>query len=154
MLPERPILIAEDNPQDILLIEYALQQGNIRCGFQVVNDGEQALAYLNGSEKYQDRQAYPIPSILLLDLNMPLLSGFEVLAWIRQQPDFHGLPVVVLSHSTEARDITRAYEMGATSFLTKPLQASELLSLVQALQGYFRVQQRSPIPGYARSYSL
>jgi DNA-binding response OmpR family regulator len=109
------------------------------------------IAYLRGDDKYADRRRYPLPGLLLLDLKMPRKNGFEVLQWLREQPEFAQLQVVVLSSSDEIKDINRAYELGANSFLVKPMFFSEFVGMLEALHSYcLRVWQPkrplTPIP--------
>ncbi len=95
------ILLVEDNPKDVLLIQRAFCKANIANPLQVVEDGEAAIRYLLGEEYYSDRTRYPIPILILLDLKLPRKSGAEVLAWLRQQPELKRLSVVVLTSSKE-----------------------------------------------------
>jgi CheY-like chemotaxis protein len=109
-----------------------------------VENGEQAIAYLKGEGKYASREEYPLPSLLLLDLKMPRKNGFDVLEWIRQQPGLGSLRVVVLTSSDEIRDVNRAYQLGANSFLVKPLDFSEFVRMTEALKGYWIWLSRAP----------
>src|SRR4051812_31070214 len=110
---EPTILIAEDRDDDVFIIKRGLVRAQIEIHLQVVRDGEEAISYLAGSGKYSDRDAFPLPWLLLLDLKMPRLDGFDVLKWIRQRPDFKSLIVVVLTSSEDIRDVNRAYALGA-----------------------------------------
>jgi CheY-like chemotaxis protein len=103
----------------------------------VVGDGDQAVTYLESSGQYNDRHAYPLPSLILLDLKLPKLSGLEVLQWIRQQPNLVRTPVVVLTSSAEDDDIKQAYEYGANSFLQKPVAFTGLVQLLGVLDLYW-----------------
>ena len=107
------ILLADDSDDDVFLIRRTLQTANIINPLRVVHDGEQALAYLKGEPPYHDREAYPLPELLLLDLKMPRVDGFQVLAWLRQQPEWRKLPVAVLTSSTDVRDANAAFALGA-----------------------------------------
>jgi CheY-like chemotaxis protein len=131
------ILLAEDLESDVLLVRRALKQARIVNPLQVVNDGEQAIAYLKGEGKYANRGEYPLPSLLLLDLKMPRVNGLEVLSWTRSQPGLKDLRIVVLSGSKELEDVNRAYHLGANTFLVKPTEFDELVALMQALQGFW-----------------
>ena len=110
------ILLAEDDPNDVLLIERAFQRTHVANSLQVVRDGEEALAYLSGQGPFADRERHPLPVLLLMDLKMPRKSGLEVLEWVRQQPGLKRLPIVVLTSSNQGPDINRAYELGANSY--------------------------------------
>src|SRR5438105_2858307 len=114
------ILVAEDREDDIILIRRAFARARVVNPIHVVRDGEEALAYLKGEGKYGNRREYPLPELLLLDLKMPRMDGFEVLRWVRSQPDLRLLRVVVLTSSEDVRDVNLAYQLGANSFLVKP----------------------------------
>src|SRR4051812_19668406 len=101
------ILLAEDNEDDLLVIRKAFQRSNLLNPVHIVRDGEEAVAYLEGKGKYASRDEYPLPDLLLLDLKMPKVDGFEVLAWVRQHPTLRALCIVVLTTSTDMRDVNR-----------------------------------------------
>ncbi len=130
------ILIAEDDDNDICLIKRAFQKAKFENPLKAVRDGEEAIAYLQGIEPYTDREINPPPALVLLDLKMPRKSGFEVLAWIREQPEFNHLPVVVLTSSQESSDISRAYALGANSYLVKPANFASLVDMMNRLREY------------------
>ncbi len=138
------ILIAEDNEDHVILLKRALQKGAVLNPVFVVSDGEEAIAYLKGEGKFADRYEYPLPSLLLLDLKMPNKNGFEVLQWIRQQPGLRRLRVVVLTTSDDPSDIDRAYEMGANSFMVKPLEKEQFFGLTEAIKGYWLWMSATP----------
>ncbi|MCI0534136.1 MAG: response regulator [Verrucomicrobiales bacterium] len=135
--PEQPgVLVAEDDENDICLIRRAFQKAQFEHPVSVVKDGEEALAYLQGLEPYTDRQCHPPPALVLLDLKMPRKNGFEVLEWIRDQPEFNHLPVVVLTSSQEGADISRAYALGANSYLVKPANFASLVEMMNRLRQF------------------
>jgi CheY-like chemotaxis protein len=138
------ILLAEDNENDVLMLRRAARNAKFSSPLQIVSDGEEVVAYLSGNGKYADRRRYPLPGLLLLDLKMPRKNGFEVLQWLREQPKFSALQVVVLSSSDEIRDINRAYELGANSFLVKPMFFSEYVGMLEALHSYCLRVWREP----------
>lgn len=138
------ILLVEDDPNDVLLIKRAFRKANLANPIHVVGDGEAAVAYLAGQAPYTDRERYPLPMLLLLDLKMPRKSGFEVLAWLREQPGLKRLPVVVLTASRETNDINRAYELGANSYLVKPVAFDTLLEMVKTLNLYWLILSEKP----------
>ena len=111
-----PILYVEDEDADVVLLQYVLGKVGIHNPLQTVKDGRLAKDYLAGKEPFEDRRRHPLPSLVLLDLNLPYWSGFEVLKWIRQQPQLRRLPVVVLSSSNRPDDIARAYDAGANGY--------------------------------------
>jgi CheY-like chemotaxis protein len=138
------ILLAEDNEDHVMLIRRAFRQSGLVNPIHAVADGEQAIAYLKGEGRYSNRVEYPLPCLLLLDLKMPNKNGFEVLEWLRNQPAFAALRVVVLTTSGEMRDINRAYQMGANSFLTKPVDFRDFVQLTSAIKGYWIWLSRAP----------
>ena len=115
------ILLVEDREDDILLVRRAFERGGISNPFHVVRDGEEAVQYLAGEGKYSNRAEYPLPDLILADLKLPGVDGFDLVRWIRRQPGFGSIPVVVLTSSDAIRDVNRACSLGANSFLVKPL---------------------------------
>ncbi len=146
--PEKAvILIAEDRPDDVLLIKRAFAEAKVHNPIFVVPDGEKALAYLDGIGAYSDRTAYPLPDLILLDLKMPKMDGFEVLRAMRNRPDLRRIRVIVLTSSEDIFDINKAYELGASSFLVKPVEFQNFAALMRTLS-YFWLQ-RNALPGLA-----
>lgn len=146
MPDQTPILVVEDNDDDAFLLERAGKQAGV-SSFRFVTDGQQAIDYLKGCGQFADREKFPMPFLVLLDLKLPFVSGFEVLTWIRQQPNLCTLVVIVLTSSKESRDIRRAAELGASSYLTKPATTQELIELIRAIKGYWlHVHQFPPQP--------
>jgi CheY-like chemotaxis protein len=130
-------MIVEDREDDILLMRKAFDRASLTSPIQIVRSGEEAIAYLSGEGKYANRAEYPLPALILLDLKMPGMDGFEVLAWIRKQDGIRGLPVVVLTSSSEMRDVNRAYALGANSFFVKELDFQHAVDLSQILRQYW-----------------
>src|SRR5947207_8557869 len=114
------ILLVEDDPNDVFFMARAMAKTGVNLPMHIAQNGEEAIRYLAGDGKYADRRAYPIPCCVFLDLKMPFLSGFEVLEWVRAQPAFSDLPVIVLTSSNEERDRERAFQLGAKGYLIKP----------------------------------
>lgn len=137
------ILLVEDEPADVFRIQRAFRKTNLASTLEVVTDGEKAIDYLSGQQAYQDRDRYPLPSLVLLDLKLPRRSGFEVLSWLRNESDMKHLPVVVLTSSDQQIDIERAYSLGANSYLMKPPAPNALLEMVQVLELYWLCFNRS-----------
>ena len=133
------ILLVEDDHNDVLLIKRAFQKVKIANPIIVLNDGEQAISYLSGREPYIER---PLPVLILLDLKLPRKSGHEVLEWLRQQQKLRRLPVVVLTASSESSDINRAYDLGANSYLVKPVTFDALVEMVKTLNLYWLIFNR------------
>jgi len=128
-----PILLVEDDHGQALLVEQVFRRAGVANPLQVFHEGYGALAYLEGKESYADRKRFPLPVLILLDLHVPGRSGLEVLTCVRSQPDLSGIPVVMLSGSSESEDIDRAFELGADSYLVKPVAFDALLDTVSGL---------------------
>jgi CheY-like chemotaxis protein len=121
-----------------------MHKANLANPLHVVEDGEQAVAYLAGEGRFADRAAYPLPVLILLDLKLPRRSGLEVLQWVRQQPGLKRLRVVVLTSSNQKSDIDRAYELGANSYLIKPGTFDSLLEMMKAVDLYWMLTSEKP----------
>jgi CheY-like chemotaxis protein len=132
-----PLLLVEDNDDDVFFMKRALTAAEVAHPVQVAFDGEEAIEYLSGAGKYQDRNQFPLPTLVLLDLKMPRRGGLEVLEWIRAQPTLRTLIVVILTTSRENSDIERAYQLGANSFLLKPSNTKILTEMMTALKLYW-----------------
>ena len=139
-----PILLVEDNENDVLLIKRAFRKAKIVPSMSIVSDGDEAIAYLSKTGKYADSQKYPIPLLILLDLKLPRRSGLEVLAWIRQQPHLKHLLVVVLTSSQENYDLNQAYELGVNSYLVKPVYFQDLVTLIELIDTYWLKTNKIP----------
>jgi CheY-like chemotaxis protein len=140
-----PVLVVEDSPDDVLFIRRAFTKAKLFNPLRFVQDGEQAVAYLSGTGDFADRTAHPMPLLILLDLKLPRLSGLEFLGWLRvQQPDLRRISVVVLTSSRESSDVNRAYELGASTYLAKPVNFDGLLELVKQLGTYWMTMAELP----------
>src|SRR3954467_14148703 len=135
--PETPIMVADDDSNDVMLLEIACARAGLARPLVVVHNGVEAIEYLGGAGPFADRRKFPLPFLLLLDLKMPLKSGFDVLSWLRGQPALKRLFVVVLSSSAEPADIDRAYDLGANSYLVKPSSTEELRLIVGRLRDWW-----------------
>ena len=141
------ILYVEDEEADIFLLRHAFKKAGLSAvSLQAVSDGETAIRYLSGAGQYSNRQEYPLPALVLLDLKMPGTSGLDVLAWIRQQPHLCALVVITLSSSANPADVRRAYELGANSFIEKPSGTEQTIRLAQALSNWWLEQNRFAPP--------
>jgi CheY-like chemotaxis protein len=132
-MAKKILLYAEDEENDVLLLELGLRKAQLDVELKTVSDGQEALDYLSGSAPYADRQQYPLPDLLLLDLNMPRLSGMQVLAWLRQQPQFTSLPVVIYTSSDHPSDMDKAKQLGATDYVLKPAFVDKIAEALQRL---------------------
>jgi len=137
-------LLVEDSETDAILIRRAFVKGNIVNPLQVVTNGDQASAYLKGEGAFSNRREYPLPDLVLLDLKLPGIDGFQVLRWIRQQPELKALRVVVLTSSDRIQDVNLAYQLGANSFLVKPVDFERFVEISQALKGYWLWLSKAP----------
>lgn len=143
----KPILIAEDFEPDAKLVELALKHAGVTNPLFFVPDGHQAVCYLKGEGIYRDRKAFPLPGVLMLDLKMPVAGGFEVLEWCHTQPYLEDLMIVVLSGYHELREVNRAYQLGAKTFLAKPMSEGDILEMIRTYPGPWQISE----PGSSRS---
>lgn len=140
-----PILLVEDDENDVFFFERALKKNAVTNPFRRVSDGDQALALLAGEGDYADRSRYPRPFLVVLDLNLPGRHGLEVLRWMRGRPDTRTTIVVVLTSSIDARDQHEAYHLGANSYIVKPADPNQLITVVAKLQAYW-LELNAPPP--------
>jgi len=147
MNTEQPILLVEDNATDVLLIRRAMARASVRNPIHVASDGDLAVAYLAGEMPYTDRQRYPLPGLVLLDLKLPKRSGHEVLGWLKTQPQLARIPVIVLSSSRLPADVNGAYDRHANSYLVKPVQFDDLQRIIEAVQGFWISKAEPPLVG-------
>ena len=124
----------EDEEDDVLFMRRAFKKAGLEPGFRAVENGQEAIAYLAGDGAYADRSEYPVPILILLDLNLPLVSGFEVLRWVRQQSQFRTLPVIIFSSSPRSEDRLMAEELGANEYVEKPGSGLKFAEVVQNLK--------------------
>lgn len=143
-MKSKTILLVEDNQQDEMLIMRALEKANLANEVNVARDGQQALDFLFSEGEFASRAGAPLPVVVLLDIGLPRLSGLEVLARLRQDHRTHLLPVVILTSSDEERDRLRSYEIGANSFVRKPLDFAEFAGTVARLGIYWLATNEPP----------
>lgn len=135
---DRLVLLVEDDPADVRLIQRAFNKVNAAFSMTRLTNGDDAVSYLSGEDPYENRAAYPVPAVVLLDIKLPRRSGFEVLDWLRRQTSpLRRLPVVMLTSSKHSADVNRAYDLGANSYLAKPQTPSELNELAANFQSYW-----------------
>ena len=139
------VLLADDDENVHLLMRRAFLKAGVFHVINMVQDGNEAVDYLTGNGLYSDRAAYPLPLLLLLDLDMPGKHGFDVLQWIRAESDVKRMVVVVFSTSDEPGDINRAYDLGANSYLVKPRRLNEFTELAVSLDEYWLKRNRCPV---------
>lgn len=144
------LLLVEDNEDDAFFMRRALKDAGVTTPVVHVEDGRQAIDYLSGSGSYAERGKFPLPSIVFLDLKLPFKTGLQVLEWIRQQPHFAKLIVIVLTSSSEPVDLKRAYQLGANSYVVKPPTTEQLLDLAKAFKLWWLTMNRpDPTAGAA-----
>lgn len=139
-----PILLAEDDPDDQYLIGEALDESGVGVELYVVEDGEDLLDYLNRRGKYANSEQYPLPRLILLDLNMPRLDGREALRLIKASPEFRRIPVVVLTTSQAEEDVYRTYDLGISGYITKPVSFTGLREVMKAIGTYWLEVSKLP----------
>jgi CheY-like chemotaxis protein len=139
-----PILLVDDDPDDVALIQRAFRRAKLANPLTVACDGEEAVAYLSGAGPHADRTASPLPVLILLDLKVPRRSGHEVLEWMRTQEGLRRIPVAVLTSSRARSDVDRAYDLGANAYLVKPVDFEELLRLVKSLHMFWLMMNEPP----------
>jgi CheY-like chemotaxis protein len=138
------ILYAEDEENDVHFLKRAFVAAGITNVLKVVPDGQQAIDYLSGEKQFFDRQEFPIPIMVLLDLKLPHRSGFEVLKWIREDPKFGNLLILIYSSSNQPRDIEKAYKLGANGYLVKQGNPDQLASIVRSIRDYWLNHNEPP----------
>jgi len=141
-LSQAPFLLVEDNERDIDLMRRAFSRLQLGNPFHVVRDGEEAMDYLLGQGLYANREEFPLPFLILLDIHLPKRDGFEVLQWLRKTPGLKHILVVVLSGREDDADIQRAYALGANSYLIKPGDPAHLQEMIGLLQKYWTTINR------------
>jgi CheY-like chemotaxis protein len=133
----RPILAADDEEADRFILTLAFEKAKLPHPVVTVRDGKEVVDYLSGHAPFTDRAIHPLPALLLLDLKMPRMDGFEVLAWLGTQPDFKDLHVVVLSSSSDDSDIQKARQLGARDYFIKPHALSDWVKILESLQSRY-----------------
>lgn len=134
------ILLVEDDLNDQELFKYAVGKSDTTARLAVACDGEEAIAYLAGTGVFAERERHPFPDLVVLDLNLPKVSGIDVVRWIRAQPALKALPVTILSSSAETTDVETAYAAGANSYLVKSSELGILTGIVRGLCEQARIR--------------
>lgn len=131
------ILVMEDDENDVELLRRAFEKLHFGYPWRLVRNGEEGIAYLSGMGKFADRHEYPYPAVILMDLKMPRVSGFDVLQWLRDHPECTIAPVIVFSSSDHEDDVRRAYSLGIGGFFRKPQDFGDLLKVLQLIRDYW-----------------
>ena len=145
MTDEQTILLVDDSENDVTLMNIAFRKAGLNSPVQVVHNGEEAIAYLAGEGRYTDRNKFPLPAVMLLDLNMPMKDGFDVLAWLRKQSGLKRLSIIVLTSSLRPKDVERAFELGAHSYLVKPAALEDLVAMIRCLRDWLKINHFPPL---------
>lgn len=136
MNENRAILLVDDSENDICLVRVAFDNAGITNPIHEVHNGDEAVAYLQGEPPFEDRSRFPLPALMLLDLNMPTRNGFQVLEWLRAQPGLKRINVVIFTASLREEDVDRAFDLGANSFLVKPSSIEGLTAICRCLRDW------------------
>ncbi len=131
---DRPILVAEDEESDAFILRLACRKAGQLRPLVIVPDGQEAVDYLGGQGRYADRSVYPLPALVVLDLKMPRMTGFDVLGWMAARFENNGIPAVVLSSSADESDIAKARRLGAREYFIKPHRLDELVEIARHLE--------------------
>ena len=151
MISNKPtILLVDDSENDRFLVRAVFKMNHCDILLQEARNGEEAIAYLQGDGPFGDRNNYPLPVVMLLDLNMPKKNGFEVLAWVRVQPLLKRLAVIILTASARDEDVERAYDLGATSYLVKPSKLETLSAIERCLCDWIQFNRFPPLTAAGR----
>ena len=139
------ILLVEDSGDDIALMRYAFRKAGVPNLIFEVHDGEEAIDYLKGAGRFADREQYPLPCLIITDLKMPKVNGFELLEWLCGQPEFSRVPKLVLSSSAIEADKVRAAKLGAGAYFVKPNDIQELVKVVLYIDEEW-ISEHCPLP--------
>jgi CheY-like chemotaxis protein len=139
-----PILLVEDEPDDVYFLKRAFTSTSVTAPIVVLADGGAAIDYLAGTGAFSNRDEHPLPALMLLDLKLPGVTGFDVLAWLRAQPGLKRLPVIVLTSSSQDEDVRRAYDLGVNSYLVKPSGLKAIADVAQQIERYWLNMNRRP----------
>src|SRR5688572_8254076 len=136
------VLLADDELNDVVLFKLAFNSVAPNDRLAVVRDGNEAIAYLAGDGDYSDREEHPLPEYVVFDVKMPRVSGFEAISWVKSQGHLRFLPIIMFSSSERPQDIHRAYELGANGYITKPVRHEDLIMVVKAIHGFWKIARK------------
>ena len=140
------VLLVEDDLNDIFLVKRSFKIARVRNPLQVVTDGQEAIQYLCGEGRYADREVYPLPKLIVMDIKMPRRSGFEVLEFVKAGSShlLRRIPIVIVSSSDNPADINRAYELGANAYMVKPVDYRAVEHLFNSITQYWGLECAKP----------
>jgi CheY-like chemotaxis protein len=145
MNEKQTILLVDDSDDDVSLMKHACRSAHFKASLQTVNNGEEAIAYLKGEGVFANRDKFPLPTVMLLDLNMPKVNGFGVLTWVRTQPGLKRLSIIILTASSRQEDMERAFDLGANSYLVKPAAMAGLIAMICCLRDWLEYNHFPPL---------
>jgi CheY-like chemotaxis protein len=146
MTEQQTILLVDDSENDLVLMKTAFRKADFTTPLQIVYNGEEAIAYLSGQGQYSNRIQFPLPAVILLDLNMPMKNGFDVLEWLRSMPVLRKrIPTIVLTASARPEDVERAFDLGANSYLVKPGALEDLIAMIRCLRDWLQINHFPPL---------
>ncbi|HXT13932.1 MAG TPA: response regulator [Candidatus Angelobacter sp.] len=145
MKSDRSVLLAEDDSNDVLLLQLAFQEAGIRNPLHVVHDGQEAIDYLSGTEKFSDRSRFPFPALLILDLKMPRKTGIDVLEWLAKEDAMRCLPTIMLSSSVHPGDIEKAYRLGVNAFVVKSPSTAQRTEFARMIKTFWLTLAELPL---------
>jgi CheY-like chemotaxis protein len=138
MNENQTILLVDDSENDLLLMRLAFEKAEFSGVLQEVHNGEEAIGYLKGDGPFGDRAKFPLPAVVLMDLNMPRKNGFDVLTWVRAQAGLRRISIIIMSASMRPEDVERSFDLGANSFVVKPSTLDELIAMIRSLGGWLQ----------------
>ena len=142
---KQTILLVDDSDDDLSLMQHACRAAHFKASLQTVQNGEQAIAYLQGEGVYADRTKFPLPTVMLMDLNMPKMDGFRVLSWVRVQAGLKRLSIIVLTASARESDVEQAFDLGANAYLVKPSTMAALIAMICCLRDWLEYNHFPPL---------
>jgi CheY-like chemotaxis protein len=142
---DQTILLVDDSDNDLVLMRIAFAKAGFTSRLQTAANGEEAIEYLKGGGRFQNRNLFPLPTVVLLDLNMPKKTGFDVLSFAQNQPAIKKIPIIVLTASIRLEDVERAFELRAHGYLVKPSDVEELIGMVRCLRDWLQMNQFPPL---------
>ena len=139
------ILLVDDSENDLFLMRAAFAKAEFKAALQEVHNGVEAIAYLSGEGQFSERNKFPLPAVMLLDLNMPMKNGFDVLKWLRAHSVLRRLSVIILTASLRAEDVEQAFDLGANSYLVKPGSIGDLTAMIRCLRDWLAYNHFPPL---------